>query len=719
MANRTLSVRVDSRVAENPLVLYSWHRLKNHAVVLFTALLIIAVGTWGLMLFLSGPETPTISDFLYATLFLSHMVWGTSLLAESLHPLLKGRTKTGGNSLSQSKMPEVLLTYGLILFLFSYIFALNANMDYVQRFAEGKENLHIAPDSRTERLSSLMRYAPFLALDISIIVVSRLTAAIKMNSRTFGYWVRLLALPLTLLSSALYTFSLPSFVSLDGMAILGFFCLVPLLLVLVYIPAGWAPLYVTAFGVIQTMLTNFWLGTFSLVSLQVITILYLLFYLVFSLTISLVKRLSGNHVVFLIPLLWVIFDYLRSTGFLGFPWGMLGVSQYKNIPFIQIASLTGIWGVSFLVIWVNAVLAWCIYRIFGRNGPHRRIWRRPQRRAQRRVPIKALFGTTLIIGCVYGAGLLSILGEPHGDANQYTIALVQQNTDPRKNDYAEGLQILKSLTNEAMVSLPDLVVWSETAFVPNIRRWSREDPRRFTYARLVDDFLHYQRDLGTWLITGNDDYELVEKSNGETARFDYNASVLFDPEGTRTKTYRKMHLVPFTEYFPFEKQMPKFYNLLLDFDVYLWEPGTDPVVFEHPGFTFSTPICFEDGFPRDVRRFVRAGAELIINLSNDYWSLSEVEAKQHYANTIFRAIENRREFLRASASGVTSHVDKTGRLRESLPFYEESFLIVEVDIGESRTSYFTRFGDWFPVTLAAFCCLFLLFNAFGFMRRRS
>ena len=214
---------------------------------------------------------------------------------------------------------------------------------------------------------------------------------------------------------------------------------------------------------------------------------------------------------------------------------------------------------------------------------------------------------------------------------------------------------------------------------------------------MVRDFLEYQQELGTWLLTGNDDYVLSEGENGEEVRLDYNAAVLFSTAGERVETYHKIHLVPFTEYFPYKESLPGFYKLLLAFDVYLWEPGKDRVIFDHPRFSFFTPICFEDTFPDDIRRFIKLGAEVIINISNDYWSLTEVEAKQHYINSLFRAVENRRPLLRATASGLTCYVDPTGKLEAAVPYYSEEYLLAEVPVGNSRLTFYTRHGDWFPL----------------------
>ena len=153
----------------------------------------------------------------------------------------------------------------------------------------------------------------------------------------------------------------------------------------------------------------------------------------------------------------------------------------------------------------------------------------------------------------------------------------------------------------------------------------------------------------------------------------------------------------------------------MSFDAYLWEPGDRRVVFRHPKFSFSTPICFEDVFPDDVRRFVAEGAEVILNLSNDYWSLTETEGMQHAANAVFRAVENGRPLARAAASGLTCLVDPRGRIRARAPFYKESFLVVDVPLLAGRTTLYTRWGDWFPAALGV--CLVLLLIG-GLVRRQ-
>jgi apolipoprotein N-acyltransferase len=604
------------------------------------------------------------------------------------------------------RVPEILFVISVVDFLFVFIFATNANMDYVQRFIASGGNLHLAPDSLQERLWAVLRFVPLLTVDAFCLVlpriasrtITRIALGDTSHSRGRRLSVQKWALPMSLLSAGLYSLSFPSFLSVDGFPEIAYLSLVPLFIVLEAVPVRWGVFYGTAFGVLQTMITNYWLGTFDLVSLQFASAVTFLEYVPFFWISLLIQRRSGRFRFLVFPAAWTVFDYLRSQGFLGYPWDMLGTSQYSFIPLIQTASLTGIWGVTFLVTLFNSVLALGVTRaVTGeRHGitPY--------------IAVAAVFVTALGWGVFRMATMDASLSS--SSARKIRLALVQQNGDPRKDDYRHDFDTLRSLTDQALSMTPDLVVWSETAFVPNIRRWIREDPTTEPLAALVRDFLAYQKSTMRWLLTGNDDYELVETPGGEQ-RIDYNASVLFSPDGRRVETYHKIHLVPFTEYFPFTRQLPGIFALLQSFDVHLWEPGRTRIVFHIPQLSFSTPICFEDVFPSDVRGFVREGAEAIINLSNDYWSLTAAEAMQHAVNGLFRAVENARPLARASASGLTCLIDPLGRIVARAPFFEKSLLTVDMRIPIDRETIYTRWGDWFPAAMVALLLAILFSTA--------
>ena len=593
-----------------------------------------------------------------------------------------------------------------MLFLFSYIYATNANMDYVQRFMASHGNLRLAPNSTQERLAAFLRFLPLLVFDALAVCWYRVREA-----RLFGKdggaarLIRAWALPLAIASGILYALSSPSFVRTDGMPFLAWVCLVPVLLVLDNVPLRQGILYGTLMGVIQTMISSFWLGTFNLLTLQFVTVVTMVQYVPFMAAALFIQRRSRGLGFLVLPAAWPLFDWLRSLGFLGYPWGMLGTSQYSVIPLIQAASVTGVWGVTFVVTLFNSVAARYVMASLSRSRAGR-------------LPAMVLAG---VLAASLGWGALAMARDAAGHSAKVRektvrLALVQQDADPRKDDYRAVFETLKRLTNAALASHPDIVVWSETAFVPNIRRWSKEDPARYPYAELVKEFLAYQRGIGTWLLTGNDDYEFAVQ-NGVEERLDYNGSVLFSPTGQRVETYHKIHLVPFTEYFPYKRQLPALYRMLQNFDAYFWEPGKRRVVFRHPLFSFSTPICFEDSFPNDVRLFVRAGAQVILNLSNDYWSLTDTEAMQHAANSVFRAVENGRPLARASASGLTCVVDPLGRITTRGPLYEPAFLIADVPVGDDgHDTLYSLWGDWFPVSLGAVLLLLLAFGIVGARR---
>ncbi|NBC29176.1 MAG: apolipoprotein N-acyltransferase [Spirochaetes bacterium] len=684
-------------------------------------MIVSAIGGYLALLSPLRADSFSLGDLFYLTVIAVHLVWGGALLA---FPERLAERKR----ILPLRAPEFLFGYSFLLFWILYAFASNANMDYVQRFMESGGELTLALDTATERLQVVVRFLPFLLITLLHYAVSRLqrpqhadAALLPTPSAFFGgtagstqdtKWRRSLrrwALPLALLSSAFSGFALPSFLAEGGVWILGWVAMVPLFLVFAVTGFWGGVLYGLVYGLFRTVLTNYWLATFSLVSLQFAVLVFLFFYGVFLPVLMLLYHRLPRLWLLILPLSWSAFELFRSTGFLGYPWALTAHSQYSVVPLLQLASVTGVWGVSFLVILVNAILAYALIRRLDRQG----------------TPWLLLGGTA---AGIFALGYLGAVAMSFGDARDAVpsedggretaqVALVQQNSDPRKHDYSRTFESLRNLTNEAVEANPDLVVWPETAFVPNIRRWGAEDAGSSRYVRLVRRFLDYQESTGTWLLTGNDDYELVRDDEGnEVDRLNYNAAVLFDAEGSRVETYRKIKLVPFTEYFPYQETLPWVYQLLLEFDTHFWEPGTERTIFEHPKFTFSTPICFEDVFPGQVRKFVRAGAEVIANISNDYWSLTPVQAQQHFVAGIFRSIENRRPVVRATTSGITAHVDRFGRIRKTAPTYSEEYVIADVTIPPDRFTLYTRWGDWFPLFSAG--VVLLLFVA-SFFRRRT
>jgi apolipoprotein N-acyltransferase len=201
-------------------------------------------------------------------------------------------------------------------------------------------------------------------------------------------------------------------------------------------------------------------------------------------------------------------------------------------------------------------------------------------------------------------------------------------------------------------------------------------------------------------VVGNDDGELKRMEENNEVRVDFNAAILFD-KGRIVDTYRKLHLVPFTEGFPFEKQLPGIYQWLKNADTHFWEKGKVYTVFDAEGVRFSTPICFEDTFGYLCRGFIRRGAQVLVNMTNDAWSSSVPCAMQHMTMAVFRAIENRRSVVRSTNGGMTTIIDPNGRIQSTLPPFTEGYLFGTVPVYTGTTTLYTRWGDWFPWLLLA------------------
>ena len=178
---------------------------------------------------------------------------------------------------------------------------------------------------------------------------------------------------------------------------------------------------------------------------------------------------------------------------------------------------------------------------------------------------------------------------------------------------------------------------------------------------------------------------------------DYNAVLLYDKK--LSTIYRKIHLVPFSENFPYEKQMPRFYQALKDRDYHWWGKGTEYTVFEAAGIKFSTPICYEDVFGYISREFINEGAQIIVNMTNDSWSGSIPAEMQHMAMGVFRAVENRRTMVRGTNAGITCTIEPDGEITNILEPFTEDYMIQSIPVYEATTTLYTRWGDWFAVLL--------------------
>jgi len=529
----------------------------------------------------------------------------------------------------------------------------------------------------------------------------------------------LIHLGLVALASVLFAGSFPNLLFENGLPFLAWFAYIPVFALIrknnLLACAGWGALYgYAAYG-----LFNYWLTVFHPLAGIIVGSIYLVYLAVLFVLLKLADILFPRRGYLVQWVLWLAYEYLRTTGFLGYSYGITGYSQWRVIPLIQIAGVAGVWGVSALVVFPSAWLAaalkdWNIAGGLAGMGRAVAAFFRGERVSA------LLWASAVIAALVYGFAA----AKDYSSFPKARIALVQHNTDPwlpskaptlwqANEEYRKDLTILKRLSDEALAAdpKPDMVVWSETAFVPRIywHETYRDDPSSWA---LVRELLGYLSTKDVPFVIGNDDARKdpsINPKSWEDFRIDYNAVMLFE-QGKIVKTYRKLHLVPFTEHFPYEKQLPFIYRALEKADTHFWEKGSEATVFSGPGFTFSTPICFEDTFGYLSRNFALNGADVLVNLSNDAWSKSLPAQNQHLSMAVFRAVENRRPMVRSTASGQTCAIDPSGKVIAMATPFREAWITVEIPLVKGDTLY-TRYGDYLALAFTVAAAALLFFGA--------
>ena len=382
------------------------------------------------------------------------------------------------------------------------------------------------------------------------------------------------------------------------------------------------------------------------------------------------------------PFLWVATELLRAHTFFEFPWCLLGYSQHSFLPVIQIASVTAVYGVSFLLVGCSALLAIALL----------------EARLRRRATLAAI----VLLAATWALGSLA-LSRPLPETGRIRVGLVQGGIRQEdkwlpENAWSNVDRHLE-LTAQAAERGARLVIWPESA-VPFV--YDAEPALASLLQAMV-------RKHGIHLYFGSDDRELGPADE----RRIFVGTKLLDPSGMVSARYRKMQLVPFGEYVPLKavftlggRVAAKLVQEVSDFS-----PGTEAVTGDVLGHRIGGYICYEAIFPSLVRRFTAQGAELLVNVTNDAWYGTTSAPYQHLAMAAFRAVENRRYLVRAANTGITAVVDPWGRVLEETVLFEQALVVREVPF-VAETSFYARHGDVFARGCAALA-LALLAASYG------
>jgi apolipoprotein N-acyltransferase len=511
-------------------------------------------------------------------------------------------------------------------------------------------------------------------------------------------------LGLLVTSAALFFLAFPNPLNTWGFGFLGFAALAPLFLL--YNLASWPRLLVIGplSGFSIYLLFNHWLGAYHPLAIFIVPLITAAEFLPLACGMRLARRLAPRSGWMLQLAVWVAFEYLRTQGFLGYPYGLIGYSQFQFLPLARLSSVTGVWGVSALVAFPSIWCAWVAADHWSAAdappGVAGRRWGAGLVGLGRELLRRPLPGAAWVAVFAGAVAWGTFQAEDCSADPTRRMVLVQQNVDPwigGVRAYGSSLDALIRQTEAALAATPDvdLVVWSETCFIPAIE-WHdkyREDPDRYALVRRLKDYL---AGLEVPVVLGNGEAEAWSDGSGSRLRRDYNAVLVY--EGRRqTGGYRKVRLIPFTESFPYKEQLPWLHRLLLENDTSLWEAGRERVVLEAAGVRFGTPICFEDSFGDIARDFFDRGAELIVNLSNDSWSRSEAGAMQHLAMAAFRAMENRRTVVRSTNGGMSALILPDGTIPVMNKAFTESWIAVDAPVHVTPPTPYRRWGDWLGI----------------------
>ena len=479
---------------------------------------------------------------------------------------------------------------------------------------------------------------------------------------------------LVLLASAfVLAASFPGFLTDDGIAPLVFVALIPVFMVIRNTTWRCVWFHGFLFGLVYYFFFNYWLKGFHALAIVIAPVIKGGEMLLLFLALKAIDEAFPKKGYILKGAVWAAYAYLAENWFAGYPYGNIVYALYPYPVLYQIADITGIWGIICLMVFPQAAAADYLYPwVMGKKESFR-LWLKSNL-----IPL-IIWALLSVASIIYGIFSLAYW-EDRTPSSTMRVDCVQHNHDSWKggyNTYRSNFNNLMRYTTESLVTDPDLVIWSETAFVPSVAWHTTYDAEGTVWEDIHDltiDFVEYAESIGVPLLTGNPKSVIADPSlppydeDGNKNSVEYNTVILFQ-DGEIKGEYIKQHLVPFTEHFPYEKQLPWLYNLLKAMDYNWWIPGTEPTVFDLNGVHFSTPICYEDAFGVLNAEYVASGAEVIINMTNDNWSKKPSAEWQHAEIAAFRSVETRKAMVRGTNSGITCLIVPTGEIQDPMkPF---------------------------------------------------
>ena len=421
-------------------------------------------------------------------------------------------------------------------------------------------------------------------------------------------------------------------------------------------------------------------------SLSLLMAAYLAIFVACCFSLSAIASKSGIAMPVTLPVFWVFFEFIRAYLLSGFPWALIGYTQYRTLPLIQLTDITGVYGLSFLVIFVNVL----VYEL----------WRWVTGSGRAHYPVKTTIVAASLMSLSLGYGFVRLNSADSG--KEVKVALAQGNIpqdvkwDPSFQE--ETVAIYERLSRKTAGTGPELVVWPESSLPFFFQKEGAYSKRVSLLAK----------ELNSYLVVSS---PALEYEDGKERLL--NSAFLIASDGTSVGRSDKVHLVPFGEYVPMARLLPfvkKMVQGIGDFS-----PGRSITPLAAPFGKMGLLICFEGIFPEISREYVRNGAGLLVNITNDAWFGDSSAPYQHLSMTVFRAVENRVPLIRSANTGITAFIDSRGHVYGMTRLFREALLTGTIRMGSERTFY-TRFGDMFAMG-CSFAALVII--AAIILKRRS
>jgi len=471
----------------------------------------------------------------------------------------------------------------------------------------------------------------------------------------------------------------------SGLSFLAWVALIPLLIALEESTPGMAFRIGMTCGVTAYAFILYWLNIVFTryghlpwavsITVYLLLIFWLAMFYGLSTCIARQGELIGIKAAFTLPVAWVAFDFIRSFLFSGFSWAMLGHSQFRTLPLIQIADLAGVYGITLLIVLANIVLYRALRAVSGAGIPY---------------PVKsAVVLLIMIIGTLYyGFSSLNVIDSP--PSAPLRVALIQGNI-PQDVKWSpafrqETLDTYERLTREASKGGVDLIVWPESA----VPFFFQDEPLQAERIRAL------AREMNACLLFGSPAHEL---RNGKSTFL--NSAFMISPLGETLGRADKLHLVPFGEYVPLGNILTFINKIVVGIGEFA--PGERAVVLDTGKTRLGIQVCYEVIFPELARQYVLAGARVLVAITNDAWFGRSSAPYQHLAISTFRAIETRTPLVRAANTGITAIIDQNGHIRTMTGLFVEAYRTGDIQPGSGKSLYLT-IGDlpaWLCVLLTA------------------